>query len=218
MKSIKVYVADDHPIVRQGMVRLLSTFKGVGKAKEAANGKELLDLMDAELPDAVIIDVEMPVMGGIDAAKIISKRFPSVKILILTLHTEEVFINRLLDIGVNGFLTKSVEPDELERAIYAVVENDFYNNSIVENSKKKNHKSNAEDHATKLSTREIEILILICQDLTPGDISQRLQISEKTFFNHRAHILEKSGARSNVGLVKFAIQRGYLKGEYQSHS
>ncbi|MEQ1586224.1 MAG: response regulator transcription factor [Cyclobacteriaceae bacterium] len=217
MKSIKVYIADDHPIVRQGMVRLLSTFKRVCDAKEAANGKELIDLLAAEPADAVIMDVEMPVMGGIEAARIISQRYPSVKILILTLHTEEVFVNRLLDMGVNGFLTKSTEPEELEKALYAIVDNDFYKNSIVENSLKKNHKETSNEHHTKLSTREVEILILICQDLTPGDISQRLQISEKTFFNHRANILEKTGARSNVGLVRFAIQRGYIKGEYHNH-
>ncbi len=216
MKSIKVYIADDHPVVRQGMVRLLSTFKRVSMVKEAANGKDLIDLLAAEPADAVILDVEMPVMGGIEAARIISQRFPAIKILILTLHTEEVFVNRLLDIGVNGLLTKSTEPEELERALYAIVDNDFYKNSIVENSLKKNHRDTSKDHHTKLSTREIEILILICQDLTPGDISQRLQISEKTFFNHRANILEKTGARSNVGLVRFAIQRGYIKGEFQN--
>jgi DNA-binding NarL/FixJ family response regulator len=163
------------------------------------------------------MDVEMPVMGGIEAAKIISQRFPDVKILILTLHTEEVFVNRLLNLGVNGFLTKSTEPEELERALYAVVDNDFYKNSIIENSLKKKHNDSGNEAYAKLSTREIEILILICQDLTPGEISSRLQISEKTFFNHRANILEKTGARSNVGLVRYAIQRGYIKGEYQPH-
>jgi two-component system, NarL family, response regulator DegU len=217
MKDLKVYVADDHPIVRQGMVRLLSTFQRVAMVKEAANGKELIDLLTDEPADAVIIDVEMPVMGGIEAAKIILQRFPDVKILILTLHTEEVFVSRLLDIGVNGILTKSTEPEELEGALYAIIEKDFYKNDLVENSRSKNHKEFDDDHPTKLSTREIEILILICQDLTPGDISLRLQISEKTFFNHRAHILEKTGARSNVGLVKYAMQRGYIRNEIQRH-
>lgn len=217
MKRIKVFIADDHPIVRQGMGRLLSTFERVSDVKEAANGKDLINLLANEPADAVIMDVEMPVMGGIEAAKIISQRYPDVKILILTLHTEEVFVNRLLNLGVNGFLTKSTEPEELERALYAIVDNDFYKNSIVENSLKKNHRDSGEEAPTKLSTREIEILILICQDLTPGDISSRLQISEKTFFNHRANILEKTGARSNVGLVRFAIQRGYIKGEHQHH-
>jgi two-component system, NarL family, response regulator DegU len=214
MKDLKVYIADDHPIVRQGIVRLLSTFKKVKLTKEASNGKELIELLVAEPADAVIMDVEMPVMGGIETSKIITNRFPRVKILILTLHTEEVVVNRLLEIGVNGFLTKAAEPAELERALYAIVENDFYKNSIVENSRRKYHKALVEDHPTKLSSRELEILILICQDLTPSDISQRLQISEKTFFNHRANILVKSGARSNVGLVKFAIQRGYIEEEH----
>jgi len=210
MNRINVYIADDHPIVRQGMVRLLSTFNRVSTVKEAANGKELLVLLAAELVDAVIMDVEMPVMGGIEAAKIIVQRYPEVKILMLTLHTEEVFINRLLNLGVNGFLSKSTEPEELERALYAIVDNDFYRNSIVENSRVKNYREINENHPTKLSAREVEVLILICHDLSPGEISNRLQISEKTFFNHRANILTKTGARSNVGLVRLAMQRGWL--------
>ncbi len=212
---MKVYIADDHPIVRQGMIRLLTTFERVSKVMEAANGKELIDLLSVEPADAVIMDIEMPVMGGIEAARIISQRHPDVKILILTLHTEDIFVNRLLDIGVNGFLTKSSGPEELEKALYSIVDKDFYRNSIVENSLQKHHREVFKDPGHKLSTREAEILVLICQDLTPGDISQRLQISEKTFFNHRAHILEKTGARSNVGLVKFAITKGYINGEYQ---
>jgi len=210
MNRINVYIADDHPIVRQGMVRLLSTFHRVSTIKEAANGKELLELLAVELVDAVIMDVEMPVMGGIEAAKVIAQRYPQVKILMLTLHTEEVFVSRLLNLGVNGFLSKSTEPQELERALYAIVDNDFYKNSIVENSRVKNYHDVNENHPIKLSTREIEILILICQDLTPGEISTRLQISEKTFFNHRANILNKTGARGNVGLVRIAMQRGWL--------
>jgi len=215
MNKINVYIADDHPIVRQGMVRLLSTFHRVNRVKEAANGKELIDMLAAEPVHAVIMDVEMPIMGGIEAAKVIAQRYPQVKILMLTLHTEEVFVNRLLNLGVNGFLSKSTEPAELEKALYAIVDNDFYKNSIVENSRLRNQPRIHENHRTKLSTREIEILILICQDLTPGEISTRLQISEKTFFNHRANILTKTGARSNVGLVRFAMQRGYVKNETQ---
>jgi DNA-binding NarL/FixJ family response regulator len=209
--SISVYVADDHPVVRKGMARLLKTFGRIGSVGEAANGKELVDLLADELADVVIMDIEMPTLGGVEAAKIISQRFPSVKILVLTLHAEEVFIDKLLDIGVNGFLNKSVEPEELEKALYAVVDNDFYRNAIVERALQKSNRDGKADSYGKLSTREIEILLLICDELTPGEISQRLQISEKTFFNHRANILEKTGARNNVGLLKFALTKGLKK-------
>jgi DNA-binding NarL/FixJ family response regulator len=206
-KKINVYLADDHNVVRKGMIRLLGTFARVGRVKEAANGKELLALMAYDQPDAVILDVEMPVMGGIETGKRIADSFPNVKMLILTMHTEEVFINKLVDIGIHGFLSKSAEPEEVERALYSVVDKDFYKNEIFDRAIAMAGHSNVEDKYSKLTTREIEILLLICQELTPGEISERLQISEKTFFNHRSHILTKTGVRNNVGLIRFALQR-----------
>ena len=178
--KLKVYLAEDHNVVRKGMQRLLSSFDRVGVVKDAANGKELLLLIEQDHPDAVILDVEMPIMGGIEAAKIIAERYPEVKMLILTMHNEAVFINKLMDIGVHGFLSKSAEPDEVEKALCSIVENDFYN-GIVKKAWLDGKSKHTELHYSKLTTREAEILLLICQELTPGEISERLTISEKTF-------------------------------------
>jgi two-component system, NarL family, response regulator DegU len=208
-EKINVYLADDHNIVRKGMMRLMGTFSRIGEVKEASNGKELLKLIEGQAPDAVIMDVEMPVMGGVEAAKLIADRYPKIKILMLSMHTEEVFINKLMDIGVHGFLSKSAEPREVEAALHSIMDKDFYKNDIVEKAMSK-PSSSADAPYCKLTTREIEILILICQELTPKEISDRLQISEKTFFNHRSNILEKTQARNNVGLVRFALQKKYL--------
>jgi DNA-binding NarL/FixJ family response regulator len=206
--SLKVYLADDHTVVRKGMVRLLSTFERISVVEEATNGKELISLIERDIPDAVIIDIEMPVMGGIEAARYIANHYPMVKMLMLTMHIEEFFIQKLLDIGVNGFLSKASEPTEVEQALYAIVDRDFYRNAIVEKVNKNITGSN--DHSNlKLTSREMEILLLICQDYTPSEISERIQISEKTFFNHRANILLKTNARSNVGLLRYALQKGY---------
>ncbi len=209
-EKINIYLADDHNIVRKGMVRLMGTFNRIGEVKEACNGKELLTLIEGKVPDAVIMDVEMPVMGGVEAAKQIADRYPKIKMLILTMHTEEVFINKLMDIGVHGFLSKSAEPREVETAIHSIIDKDFYKNEIVEKALAQSASVLKEDKYCKLTTREIEILLLICQEYTPGEISQRLQISEKTFFNHRSNILEKTKARTNVGLVRFALQMKYF--------
>jgi len=213
MKSkLKVYLAEDHNVVRKGMQRLLNSFEHVDVVKDAANGKELLTLIEEDNPDAVILDVEMPVMGGIEAAKIIADRYPAVKMLVLTMHNESVFINKLMDIGVHGFLSKSAEPQEVERALQAIVEKDFYKNDIATKAlMNAGSRPMEEDRYCKLTNREIEILLLICQELTPGEISERLQISEKTFFNHRANILEKTKARGNVGLIRYAILNGFFK-------
>jgi two-component system, NarL family, response regulator DegU len=209
-EKINVCLADDHNMVRKSMVRLLSTFDRIGEVREASNGKELLKLLESRAPDAVVMDVEMPIMGGLEAAKLIADRFPSVKILILTMHTEEVFINKLMDIGVHGFLSKSAEPEEMEIALNSIIDKDFYKNDIVEKALAKSATPISLEKYSKLTTREIEILLLICHEYTPGEISSRLHISEKTFFNHRSNILEKTKARNNVGLVRFALQRKYL--------
>ena len=209
--KLKVYLAEDHNVVRKGMQRLLSSFEQVGVVKDAPNGKELLRLIEEEHPDAVILDVEMPVMGGVETAKIIASKYPLIKMLVLTMHNEAVFINKLMDIGVHGFLSKSAEPDEVERALRSIVEKDFYRNAIVIKALANNHAKAEKSGSCKLTNREIEILLLICGDLAPGEISTRLQISEKTFFNHRANILSKTNARSNVGLTRYAITHGFFE-------
>jgi DNA-binding NarL/FixJ family response regulator len=208
--KLKVYLAEDHNVVRKGMQRLLHSFEKVDVVKDAANGRELITLIEEDSPDAVILDVEMPVMGGIEAARIIADRFPAVKMLVLTMHNEAVFINKLMDIGVHGFLSKSAEPQEVEQALIDIIEKDFYYNDIA--AKALQNLTSKPDHErlAKLTNREVEILLLICQELTPGEISERLQISEKTFFNHRANILEKTKARGNVGLIRYAIVNGYF--------
>jgi len=211
-QKLKVYLAEDHNIVRKGMQRLLNSFERVDVVKDAANGKELLKLIEEDNPDAVILDVEMPVMGGIEAAKIIADRYPGIKMLVLTMHNESVFINKLMDIGIHGFLSKSAEPEEVEKALLAIIEKDFYTNEITTKAifNADNHKPKEEKYG-KLSNREMEILLLICQELTPKEISERLQIAEKTFFNHRANILDKTKSRSNVGLIRYAVVNGYFK-------
>ncbi len=206
--KLTVYLADDHNVVRKGMTRLLTTFNRVNNVKEAINGKMLIQLVREQEPDAVILDVEMPELGGMEAASYLIDHYPSVKILILTMHTEEGFVTRLMDLGVHGFLSKSSEPEELEKALYSIVDNDFYKNDLVIKAMQNLRKQSYPSHE-KLSNREMEILTLICQEFTPGEISERLNISEKTFFNHRANIIAKTGVKNNIGLYKYALQRGY---------
>ncbi|QOI98238.1 MAG: response regulator transcription factor [Flammeovirgaceae bacterium] len=216
MNMLKVYLADDHAVVRSGMMRLLKSFARVQHVKEVGNGRELLTLMEQHVPHVVILDIEMPVMGGMECAKYILEHFPQVKILMLTMHMEDVFVVRMLDLGVHGFLSKNSSAEELEKALYAVVDKDFYRNEMVTRVLKRlpARKQNRSDYY-KLSPRELEILLLICDELSPVEISERLQISEKTYFNHRYRILEKTGAKNSVGLVKYAIDNGLYKLEVQ---
>jgi two-component system, NarL family, response regulator DegU len=193
------------------MIRLLNTFERIGDVKEASNGKELISLVQSSSPDIVILDLEMPVLNGFDTAKFLVENNPTVRILILTMHAEEVFILNLMEMGVHGFLNKNAEPEEVERALYAIADRDFYRNDIINQVLQNKIKRQKNTSSNQLSARELEILLLICQEFTPVEISKRLQISEKTFFNHRANILSKVNARGNVGLVKYAYQQGIIE-------
>ncbi len=215
MKQLKVYIADDHTLFRKAMVNLLRSFERVVDVKDAENGKELLTLIKYEVPDVVIVDLQMPVMDGTDASTQIIQKYPDVKIIILTMHDSNKFILHMMELGVHAFLLKNTEPDELEKAIYGVADKDFYHNDLVASVLRKNVKERKPGqrpnfHHAELTEREKEILLLICQELTMKEIGQRLFLSENTVRNHRVNIMEKVGVNNIVGLVKFAYETGVV--------
>ncbi|MEJ7643028.1 MAG: response regulator transcription factor [Chryseolinea sp.] len=214
-KEYKVYIADDHTLFRKAMVTLLQTFEHVSMVKDAENGKELLTLIKFEKPDVAIVDLQMPVMDGSETCGHIINRYPEIKLIVLTMHDSSKFILHMMEMGVHAFLLKNTEPDELERAIYAVVEKDFYHNELVasvlrKNVKQRVPKSRSLFQAAELTEREKEILLLICQELTLKEISQRLFLSENTVRNHKVNIMEKVSVNNVVGLVKFAYEMGLV--------
>lgn len=197
------------------MVNLLRTFDRVTDVKDAENGKELLALIKEEEPDVAIIDLQMPVMDGSEASSLILQKYPDVKIIILTMHDSDKFILHMMDLGAHAFLLKNTDPDELEKAIYAVADKDFYHNELVASVLRKNVKDRSvvpppTFHPAELTEREREILSLICQELTMKEISQRLFLSENTVRNHRVNIMEKVGVNNIVGLVKYAYDAGIV--------
>jgi two-component system, NarL family, response regulator DegU len=215
-KKLKVYIADDHTLFRKAMVNLIQSFDSVDSVKDAENGKELLTLMKYELPDVAIVDLQMPVMDGADTCENIVEKYPDVKIIILTMHDSERYILHMMEMGVHAFLLKNTEPDELEEAIHAVVEKDFYHNDLVASVLRKNVRDKKAGQrpdfsATELSDREIEIVKLVCQELTIKEIGNKLSISENTVRNHRVNIMEKIKVNNMVGLVKYAYETGLVK-------
>jgi two-component system, NarL family, response regulator DegU len=191
--KLRVYIADDHTLFRKAMVNLLQTFKRVSEVKDAENGKELLTLMKYDIPDVAIVDLQMPVMDGSETCQNIIQKYPDVKLIILTMHDSEKFILHMMEMGAHAFLLKNTEPDELERAIYAVVEKDFYHNDLVASVLRK------------------DIVGLLCQELTNKEIGDRLGLSERTVENHRYRILEKLNLKSTIGLVRYAYDSGIIK-------
>lgn len=215
-KQLKVYMADDHTLFRKAMVNLIRSFESVAEVKDAENGKELLTLMKYQVPDVTIVDLQMPVMDGVETCENILQKYPDVKIIILTMHDSERYILHMMEMGVHAFLLKNTEPEELEEAINAVIEKDFYHNDLVVSVLRKNVKERKTGHRpvfspSELSDREKEIVMLVCQELTIKEIGQKLSLSENTVRNHRVNIMEKVGVSNMVGLVKYAYDSGLVK-------
>jgi two-component system response regulator DegU len=209
-------MADDHTLFRKAMVNLISGFENIQEVKDAENGKELLTLMKYQVPDVAIVDLQMPVMDGVATCENILSKFPSVKIIILTMHDSEKYILHMIEMGVHAFLLKNTEPEELEAAIHSVMEKDFYHNDLVATVLRKNVREKKAGQRPSfsiadLTDREKEIVIQVCQELTNKEIGHKLSLSENTVRNHRVNIMEKVGVNNMVGLVKFAYDTGLVK-------
>lgn len=218
MNPIRVAIADDQLLFRKGMIAIVDTFEDVTITLEADNGRALLDALATvnPLPDVVLLDLSMPELNGVETTKLIHRDYPTLKIIILSVYGEDRFVTHLMDLGVNAYLFKNVEPQEVERAIRAVVETDFYFNEAFLNALKnrmlvkKPRRLLTDDLPATLTSREIEVLNLICKQLTAPEIADRLSLSIRTVDGHRANLLEKTNARNTAGLVLFAIKNRLL--------
>lgn len=215
MKSgLKVYLADDHTLFRKAMVGLICDFPGVSEVKDAENGKELINLIKEAPPHVAVVDLQMPVMDGATACEHIIRKYPDVKIIVLTMHDSDRYILHMMEMGVHAFLLKNTDPEELEKAIQAVHEKDFYHNDLVAAVLRKSVRDKRAHRplfgANDLTEREKEIIMLICQELTIKEIGNRLSLSENTVRNHKANVMEKLKVSNTVGLVKYAYESGLL--------
>lgn len=217
MKDLKVYIADDQTLFRKGMSQLVNSFDEVALVKEAGNGQEMLDMVKTDPPHVILMDLDMPVMDGIEASEKIINQYPDIKIIVLSMHSSTQHIFYLMELGVHSFLLKNAEPEEVQTAIISVVKNDFYQNELVVEALRKGaiEKRKAQsrpmfDKNVSLSDREEEILRLICRELTMKEISEKLSLSEKTIHNHRARMMDKLNVKNTVGLVKYAYESGII--------
>lgn len=208
--KINLVITDDHKLFRKGLHSLLSDFDFIGNIYEASNGVELLDLLKSvdSKPDLILLDLQMPEMDGIKANKEIKKLYPGIKVIILTMEDDAQFILHLIKQGVNGYLMKDADPDELEAAIKSVIEKDFYfseniSQLIYRNLNKK--KKSPGLFIPKFTPREIQTLELICKEYTAAEIAEELDLSVRTIEGYRSNLLDKSGAKNIAGLVVFAL-------------
>jgi two-component system, NarL family, response regulator DegU len=216
MKQIKLVVADDHNLFRKGIIGLLHTIQDFDVLGEAANGQELLDLLQTVKPDIALMDLQMPVMDGIVATEQMQMLFPEVKIIIVSMHEEDRFIIHLLEKGVNGYLLKDSEGGEVENAIRRVMADGYYYSDFVSKAlhrkvltKLPNRQPNF-SNKIQISTREIEVLQLLCEGLSTLEIGQKLFVSPRTVEGHRLRLLEKTGTKNTAGLVAYTFKNDIL--------
>lgn len=213
-KQIKLAVVDDQHLFRQGLISLFGEFEELSLEIEAANGVELLEQLKTKKPDVVLLDLEMPVMDGIETTANLQKKYPDLKVLILTMHNEEEIILHLIEKGAHGFLLKDNSIETIVDAIHAVMESGYYFNDrvsqVMVRGLMNNQKIKPGFVDAGLSEREVEVVKLICKELTNKEIAEKLFISVRTVDGHREKILQKTKAKNTVGIVMYAVKNNLL--------
>ena len=210
---IRLALADDQHLFRKGMALLLRDMAEAHVVLECANGEELLNGLKNTEVDIVLLDLEMPVLDGTETMKRIRQEFPQVKVIILSTHDEDAFIVRLMELGANGYMLKTAEPDEIDTAIRSVAANGYYFSELVSKVMlhgllKKKQVKPFFNEIDPLSDREIEVLCGICTELTTAEIAEKIFVSPRTVDFHRNNLLLKTGARNAAGLVVYAMTKG----------
>lgn len=211
MDKVDIVVTDDHKLFRKGIMSLLSDFDFVENIYEAGNGKELLDLISQleKLPEIVMLDLRMPEMDGFEAQRQIKELYPSVKVIILTMEDDEQFIIHLVHEGINGYLLKNADPEEMEMALKKTIANGFYFSHEISDVVLRglvNQTKTKLAFMEEFSDREKEVLELLCKEYTAPEIADLLSISVRTVEGYRSKLIEKCGVKNIAGLVLFAYK------------
>jgi two-component system invasion response regulator UvrY len=209
---INVLLTDDHELVRTGIRRLLEDTGQVQIVGEADCGEDSLKLAQSLKPDVILMDVNMPGIGGVETCRRILQRNPKQKIIVLTVHNERTFPKRLLEIGAKGYLTKECGVDEMVKAIKQVNSGGSYiATSIAQQLALSLLPGNDANPIDKLSRREFQVMLMISQGLSNVEISDQLCLSPKTISTYRLRLLEKLGAHNEVDLLKIAVEQGMVE-------
>jgi two-component system, NarL family, invasion response regulator UvrY len=210
---IRVAIADDHALVREGLRKMLSGSDVIAVIGEACNGAEAVKLVNELKPDVLLLDITMPVKDGIEATTEITNMEVDTKILILSMHSDEQYALRTLRAGASGFISKGARLEELLKAITDVRNGNRYLPDHIAKSFAEKHIQPDADKplAELLSKREFQIMNYLASGLTNREIAKLLDISIKTVDTHRGHVLRKLKLRNNSDITRFAIQHGYIQ-------
>ena len=216
--DIRVVIADDHELFRDGLKLMLQKAPNISLAGEAENGKDLLQLVEQTSPDVVITDIKMPVMDGVEAAKKMTETYPAISIIALSMFDDDELILEMLEAGAMGYLLKNADKTELIDAINSVYNNKPYyckqtSGRLARAIANSRHQERNKAKEPVFSDREKEIIVLICQEYTNKDIGEKLFLSPRTVEGYRMKIMEKMNARNTVGVAVAAIRMGIFQPE-----
>jgi two-component system response regulator NreC len=212
---IRILIADDHAVMRSGLRHLLNSRSDLEVVDEAGSGEEAIEKVSLLQPDVLLLDIAMPGMGGLEAARQIRERAPNVRIIVLTMYNDEAYLRQFLETGVSGFILKRAADTELVDAIRAAHrgESVVYPSlmqGLIDSYLNRPLPQGTPENAEGLSPREVEVLRLVALGSTARQISNRLLISVNTVETHRARIMRKLGLHSRVQLVRYAAAAGLL--------
>lgn len=201
--SISVLIVEDHPVVRSGIRMLLTEEGDINVIAEASNGREALQTLETIKPDLLLLDISMPEVNGLEVTQHVREKYPTMPILILTMHEDERYFFQLLRAGATGYIVKGAAPNDLVSAVRAVAAGQAYLYPSLA-------RLLAKEPDTVLSARELEVLQLTAQGLTAREVGKKLSISSNTVERHRANIMSKLGVSNRAELIRYAIRRGLL--------
>ncbi len=217
-QPIRIAIADDEALFRKGLGMLLEDYEGFSIVLEAENGRDLIDQLQQveDLPTVLLLDMKMPVLNGIETAKLMREEFPAIPIIILSTHFSKAFILNMIEMGAASYLPKNTDPDEVVETIRSVLSKGFYYTNEVmkiirEDFMHKHQVKQKPNFSADITAREKEVLQLICEEFTTVEIANKLYISPRTVEGHRNNLLSKLGCRNTAGLVVNAIRLGLVK-------
>ncbi|RUT78334.1 response regulator transcription factor [Ancylomarina longa] len=212
MEDYKIIIVDDHRIFRKGLRFLLDDMEGINVVGEAENGKEFLTLLKITSADIILMDINMPEMDGIEATIKALDRFPELKIIVLSMHGEEQYYDKMVEAGAKGFLLKNSDVDELSKALHTIGAGGTYFSQellvgILNKRKQQKHPS----EVIQFTDRELEVLQLICKGHNNNKIAEELFISIRTVERHRANLLSKTNCSNSIAMVMYAVKNNIIE-------
>lgn len=221
MKLITVLLAEDHMIVREGFRKLLQSDKGVHVIGEAETGRQAVQMTVKLRPDVVVMDIAMPLLNGLEATRQVLKSLPGTRVLILSAHSDDVYIEQAIEAGASGFLIKQTSSHMLSKAIREVQKGKtFFSPSIAKHLDSNYQRSPAtggllKKKSARMTSREVEVLQLIAEGNANKQIAAKLSISIKTIEKHRDNLMRKLDIHDTAGLTRYAIEVGIIEGRVQ---